>query len=362
MLTLSDHVAHFGLEHHESSDNRLPEASQTDPDALRVSAGLLPHEMSHSWNGKYRRPTGLATSDFQQPMQGELLWVYEGLTQYLGNILTPRSGLITAADYRQIVAKDLAELDQLPGRQWRPLADTAVGAQLLYSARGDQQSLRRSTDFYPEGALIWLEADVKIRQMSAGNRSLDDFCKAFHGGKNGGPEVKTYTLEDIISTLNQVQAYDWKKFLNDRIYVVAPRAPGAIEQAGWTLVFKDELPERQRIVEEQNKTVDVRFSLGLSLKEDGTIQDVISGSPAAKAGVTASAKLIAVNGRQFTGKVLRSAITAAKGGTEAIELLVKDGEYYTMHKAIWHVGNRYPQLQREESKPDLLSEIIRPRS
>ena len=362
LLTLSDHVAHFGLEHHESSDNRLPEASQTDPDALRVSAGLLPHEMSHSWNGKYRRPTGLATSDFQQPMQGELLWVYEGLTQYLGNILTPRSGLITASDYRQIVAKDLAELDQLPGRQWRPLADTAVGAQLLYSARGDQQSLRRSTDFYPEGALIWLEADVKIRQMSAGKRSLDDFCKAFHGGKSGGPEVKTYTLEDIISTLNQVQAYDWKKFFDDRIYEVAPRAPGAIEQAGWTLVFKDELPERQRIVEEQNKTVDVRFSLGLSLKEDGIIQDVISGSPAAKAGVSASAKLIAVNGRQFTGKVLRSAITAAKGGTEAIELLVKDGEYYTMHKAIWNGGNRYPQLQREESKPDLLSEIIRPRS
>ncbi len=306
--------------------------------------------------------TGLATSDYQQPMQGELLWVYEGLTQYLGNILTPRSGLITAADYRQIVAKDLAELDQLPGRQWRPLADTAVGAQLLYSARGDQQSLRRSTDFYPEGALIWLEADVKIRQMSAGKRSLDDFCKAFHGGKSGGPEVKTYALDDIISTLNQVQAYDWKKFFNDRIYEVAPRAPGAIEKAGWTLVFKDELPERQRILEEQNKSVDVRFSLGLTLKEDGIIQDVISGSPAAKAGVSASAKLIAVNGRQFTGKVLRSAITAAKGGTEAIELLVKDGEYYTMHKAIWNGGNRYPQLQRDESKPDLLSEIIRPRS
>lgn len=146
LLTLSDHVAHFGLEHHESSDSRLPEASQTDPDALRVDAGLLPHEMSHSWNGKYRRPAGLATSDYQQPMQGELLWVYEGLTQYLGNILTPRSGLITAADYHQSVAKDLAELDQLPGRQWRPLADTAVGAQLLYSARGDQQNLRRSTD------------------------------------------------------------------------------------------------------------------------------------------------------------------------------------------------------------------------
>ena len=363
LLTLSDHVAHFGLEHHESSDNRLPEASQTDPDALRVSAGLLPHEMSHSWNGKYRRPAGLATTDYQQPMQGELLWVYEGLTHYLGNILTPRSGLITADDYRQIVATDIAQLDLSPGRQWRPLADTAVAAQLLYAARGDQENLRRGTDFYPEGALIWLEADVRIRQMSGGKKTLDDFCRAFHGGKSGGPEVKTYTLDDVIASLGQVQAYDWRKFFNDRIYQVAGRAPlAAVELAGWKLVFKEAIPDRQKTFEEQRKLMDVRFSLGLNLKEDGTISDVISGSPAGKAGVSASAKLIAVNGRKYTAKVLRSAIKASKGSSEPIELLVNDGEYFTTHRVVYSGGERYPYLERDEAKADVLSEIIRSRS
>ena len=363
LLTLSDHVAHFGLEHHESSDNRLPENSQIDPDGLRVSAGLLPHEMSHSWNGKYRRPTGLATSDYQQPMQGELLWVYEGLTNYLGDILTPRSGLITPADYRQRLAMTAADLDASAGRQWRPLADTAVAAQLLYSARGDQANLRRGVDFYPEGSLIWLEADVRIRQMSGGKKSLDDFCKAFHGGRSNGVEMKTYTLDDIVATLNQTQAYDWRKFIEDRIYKTAPKAPmGGIELSGWKLAFKEELPELQRVMEDVRKTVDVQYSLGLELKDDGVIKDVISGSPAGQAGVSASAKLIAVNGRQFTAKVLRAAIKAAKTSGEPIELLVKDGEYYRTHRANCTTGERYPALVRDEGKPDLLTSIIASKS
>ena len=183
LLTLSDHVAHFGLEHHESSDNREGEKYLTDEDDRMEGAYLLCHEMVHSWNGKYRRPAGLATPDYQQPMKGELLWVYEGLTDYLGLLLSARSGLWTNENFREYVALEAAGLDKSPGRNWRPLADTTIAAQLLYTARDEGSAWRRGVDFYDEGDLIWLEADVLIRQQTQGRRSLDDFCRKFHGGK-----------------------------------------------------------------------------------------------------------------------------------------------------------------------------------
>ena len=202
LLTLSDHVAHFGLEHHESSDNRQPEKYLTDPDPLKLMALLLPHEMTHSWNGKYRRPAGLVTPDFHQPMKTELLWVYEGLTDYLGNVLATRCGLWTNENFREDLALSAAMLDYQAGRIWRSLADTTVAAQLLYPARPEGTAWRRSVDFYPEGDLIWLEADVLIRQKTQGRRSLDDFCKQFHGGENSPPKIIPYTLDDVLAQLN----------------------------------------------------------------------------------------------------------------------------------------------------------------
>src|SRR5262245_38136756 len=195
LLTLSNHTAHFGLEHHESSDNRVSERSLTDADENLLMAGLLPHEMTHSWNGKYRRPSGLATPDYQTPMQGDLLWVYEGLTEYIGAIPTPRSGLTTADQYRELLADTAADMDHRAGRAWRPLQDTADAAQILYGTGGPWESWRRSVDFYPESELIWLEADVLIRQQTQGKKSLEDFCKTFHGGQSGPPAVVPYTFD-----------------------------------------------------------------------------------------------------------------------------------------------------------------------
>ena len=231
LLTLSDHVAHFGLEHHESSDDRQGENYLTDESTRRTFPDLLPHEMTHSWNGKYRRPAGLATPDYQQPMRDELLWVYEGLTDYLGKVLAARSGLQTNEDFRETFALTAAMLDHRSGREWRSLADTAVAAQLLYDSPGVGVNRRRSVDFYPEGDLIWLEADVLIRQQTHGEKSLDDFCKKFHGGDSSAPKVAPYTYDDVVTALNEIAPYDWKAFFQNRIYEITPHAPlGGIDE------------------------------------------------------------------------------------------------------------------------------------
>ena len=361
LLTLSDHVAHFGLEHHESSDNRTGEKYLIDADSLKLKAGLLPHEMVHSWNGKYRRPTGLATPDFEQPMIGELLWVYEGLTDYLGEILTARCGLWTEEDCRQRLALDAARLDRQPGRTWRPLVDTTVAAQLLYDARKEGSSWRRSVDFYQEGALIWLEADVLIRQQSQGRRSLDDFCKKFYGGPSGPPRVVPYAYDDVVVALNEIAPYDWRQFFKQRVYDIEPRAPlGGIEGAGWRLVYSNTVPDMLKSAESAMKYTDLRFSLGVIIMEGGKVQDVIPGSPADKAGVGAAMKLVAVNGRRWTPDLLRTAVKAATTNTAPIELLVENEDYFKSCKLDYHDGEKYPRLERDSTKPDLLKEILKP--
>jgi len=359
LLTLSDHVAHFGLEHHESSDNRTPELALVEDTVRKLNAGLLPHEMSHSWNGKYRRPDGLATPDYQKPYQDALLWVYEGLPTYLGDILTARSGLLNPDEYRQGLALDAARMDVSPGRRWRPLIDTAVAAPILYGTRPDRSSLRRGVDFYPEGALVWLDADVTIRTLSQGKKSLDDFCRAFFGGPSGPPEVKPYTLNDVLSALNAIQPYDWAMFFDERIKQVAPRAPlGGIEGGGWKLVYKEKLPPMMEWQEQESKGTNLVWSIGLSLREDGTVIDSLTGMPADRAGVAPGTQVIAVNGRQFNQRVIRTALREAKNSTEPIELLVKSGEYYKTHKIDYHEGEKYPWLERDDSRPDLLTNII----
>jgi len=361
LLTLSDHVAHFGLEHHESSDDRVPEKYLIDADLLKSQATLLPHEMVHSWNGKYRRPVGLATPDFQQPMDDELLWVYEGLTDYLDGVLATRCGLWTEDDYRQRLAIDAARLDHEPGRTWRPLIDTAVAAQLLYSAPKAGSAWRRGVDFYPEGALIWLEADTLIRQETGGRRSLDDFCKRSFGGESGSPRVVTYTLDDVVNALNGIAPHDWRGFFQSRVYVTTPRAPlGGIENAGWRLGYTNTPTPMLKSMETAKKYTDLRYSLGLTLKEDGAVQDVIPGSPAAKAGVAPAMNILAVNGRRWTADRLHTAIQVASTNTAPIELLVENDDYFKTCKLDYPQGDKYPCLQRDPSKPDLLAHILKP--
>jgi predicted metalloprotease with PDZ domain len=361
LLTLSEHVAHFGLEHHESSDNRTWERFLIDDDLRKLWAMVLPHEMVHSWNGKYRRPAGLATPDFDQPMKGELLWVYEGLTDYLGEVLAARCGLWTNENFRESFALNAARLDRQAGRTWRPLADTTVAAQLLYLARPEGAAWRRSVDFYPEGDLIWLEADVLIRQQSQGRRSLDDFCKKFYGGEGGAPKVVPYTLDDVVAALNEIAPLDWRQFFQTRVYAANPRAPlGGIEGAGWRLAFQEALPDMLKSIEAAHKLTDLSFSLGFTLKEDGTIIDVLPGSPADKAGVSPAMKLVAVNGRRWTAAILRAAVTSAKSDAAPLELLVENEDYFKTCKLDYHDGEKYPRLERDATKPDLLAEILKP--
>ncbi len=361
LYTLSDYTAHFGLEHHESSDDRVAERTLLDPSLRKYNAGLLPHEFVHSWNGKYRRPAGLATPSYEQPMKGELLWVYEGLTEYLGDILTPRCGLRSAEEYRDNLARIAAYLDRYPGRTWRPLIDTTVAAQLLYNASSGWAAWRRGVDFYDEGELLWLETDVIIRQKTNGARSLDDFCKRFHGGQNTLPMVKTYTFDDVVNTLNDVAPYDWRGFLTAHLNSTDAHAPmGGITSAGWKLVFTDVQSEYLKAYEQARKTADFSFSIGLLVTEDGTIIDVVPNTVASEVGLGPGMKLTAVNGSRYSLQDLREAVRTGKSSTSPIELVVENGEMVKSYKLDYHDGERFPHLDRDASKPDLLEKIIHP--
>jgi predicted metalloprotease with PDZ domain len=361
LLSLSDHVAHFGLEHHESSDDRIGERSLVDDSLRRLTSGLLPHEFTHSWNGKFRRPAGLATPDYEQPMKGDLLWVYEGLTEYLGEILTPRSGLYTPELYREDLANSAAMLDNEVGRQWRPLQDTATAAQVLYSARGDYNDYRRSVDYYPEGTLIWLDADVTIRQLSGGKKSLNDFCRLFHGGESGTPQVKPYTFEDIVAALSAVQPYDWTKFLRERLDSTSPHAPlNGIINGGWKLTYTDTPSGLWKDAEGESKTANLSYSIGLKIHDDGKVDDVKIGSPAQLAGIAPSVKIVAINNYAYSSTVLHDTMKAATKSTEPLEFLLRDGDKFKVVKVNYHEGEKYPHLLRDSTKPDLLTEIISP--
>src|SRR5262249_7396419 len=267
LLALSDQLPHFGLEHHESSEDRAREDFFADFTSNLTDATLIPHEFIHSWNGKYRRPDGLATHDFEEPMRGDLLWIYEGLTQYLGWVLAARSKLVTTDLDRQFLALAAANLDNRAGREWRSLADTAISAQRLYDARRDWESIRRGVDFYDEGVLIWLEADTTIRKQSHGKKSLGDFCRGVFGATGGPTQVKPYTFESLTEALNNTAAYDWKAFFETRVNRIGTdRAPlGGIESGGYHLTYVDQMPGDQSVA----------YSIGLRLRGDGSIIDVL---------------------------------------------------------------------------------------
>lgn len=360
LLTLSDGTAHFGLEHHQSSDDRTSEKSLVDPSELKLFAGLLPHEMVHSWNGKFRRPAGLATGNYDAPMKGELLWVYEGLTQYLGSILTARSGLWTPQDYEDNLAGVAAYLDARAGRAWRPLADTGVEAQVLYNSPGYWSDWRRGVDFYDEGLLIWLDADTTIRRLTKGQKSLDDFCKAFHGAPSTGPEVKPYTLDDVVAALNQVAPYDWAGFFKTRVYDIAPHAPmGGITHGGWKLVFTEQPTAFAKAAARGG--VNAWYSMGFSANPKGEVFDVREGGPAFQAGLIPGMDILSVDGRAFGGEALKQALQGAKTSKDAIRLTVKTGPFVKDLTVDYHGGERYPRLERVDGTPDVLAQILAPK-
>jgi len=361
LLTLSDQVGGHGLEHHESNDSVESERALLDPNLHMLFADLVPHEFTHSWNGKYRRPAGLATPNYQEPMVADLLWVYEGLTQYLGTVLAARSGLWTDEQYREALAATAAELDHRAGRQWRPLEDTARSVQTLRMMGSQWQNWRRGLDYYPEGELIWLEVDGIIRQQTRGQRSLNDFCRRFHGGESGPPKVVPYTFDDVVRALNDLVPYAWAKLLRDRVGATSTHAPlGGIERGGWKLIYNDQPNSLTKAIEKLAKFADFSYSLGFTVGEDGKLGDVIVESPAYQAGLGPGMKLVAVNGRKWSPPVLHAALRAAQGSDQAIELLVENAQFFKTYSVSYHEGEKNPHLERVSDQTDVLGEILRP--
>ena len=361
LFTLSDSVAHFGLEHHQSSDDRVDARTFLDDDLKLINGGLLPHEFTHSWNGKYRRPAGLATPNFQQPMKGELLWVYEGLTEYFGDVLTARSGIWSAEQYREMLALSAAEMDHRPGRTWRSLQDTATAAQLLYSTSSEWDNWRRSVDYYAEGELIWLEVDTMIRTLSKGKRSLNDFAGRFLGkGGDTPPAVVPYEFADVCAQLSDVAPFDWRHFLEGRMSSKAPHAPlNGIANGGYKLEYSDQANDFAHAFETRDHGVNAWYSLGFRTADEA-VRDVLVDSPAYKAGLGPGMKVVAINGRKATDELLHNAIRDAKTSKEPIELIVENANFFKVVKIDYHEGERYPHLVRQANTPALLDEILKP--
>jgi predicted metalloprotease with PDZ domain len=364
LLTLSDRMPPDGVEHHESSDDRTEEAYFLDPELFQ-SSELLSHEFTHSWNGKYRRPAGLATPDYQTPLKGDLLWVYEGLTQYYGVMLAARSGMMPLNVFREFLASTSAQMNDRPGRTWRDLQDTAIAAQILYGSPTAGASWRRGVDYYDEGTLIWLEADTVIRKQTNGKKSLDDFCRNFHGGESTPPKVVPYTFDDVVAAMNEVAPYDWRGFFTERLRSHGPGAPlGGLENSGWKLVFNEAPNEYEHIDELSTQEVNLQYSLGLLVHGPGgddsdRVVDVIHGSPAAVAGLAPGMRLVAVNGRKWTPDILRDAIKQAKTSSDPIELLAENGDFFQTYRVDYHGGERNPHLVPISGKLDLLTEIAK---
>jgi len=362
LLTLSNHVAHFGLEHHESDDSRVEEFSLTDPRLRLNMATLLPHEFVHSWNGKFRRPKDLSPPYYEQPMKTDMLWVYEGLTQYLGELLAERSGLWTPDDYRQSLALDAASLGPArPGRTWRPLLDTAAAAQILYFAPGQWGNWRRGVDFYSEGLLIWLEVNSIIHQQTHGKKSLDDFCRLFYGGPNDGPQLKTYTFQDLVDALNKIAPYDWAGYFHKRLDSTSPKAPlGGIENSGWKVIYTSVEPALLQNSEAVHDNINEEYSIGLLLEDDGTVEDSVVTKPAYRAGISPGMKVVSVDGRGFSPQVLRLALKAGVTSKAALSLRISNDGYYKTCTIDYHGGEKFPHLVREAGRPDYLDKMLKP--
>ncbi|HWO37055.1 MAG TPA: hypothetical protein VNO32_50410 [Candidatus Acidoferrum sp.] len=368
LFSVSDIVSGKGLEHHQSSEDGSRANYFTDWGAGVAGRALLPHEYTHSWNGKFRRPADLWTPNFNVPMRNDLLWVYEGLTDYYGNVLTARSGMRTPEQARDVFAQIAAGFEISPGRTWRSLQDTTN--EPIISSRSvpaTWQSWQRSYDYYPESDLVWLDADTKIRELSGGKKSLDDFAKLFFGIDNGSYITVTYTFDDIVKALNTVQPYDWAGLLRARVYEVNPNVPeNGFTQGGYRLVYNDNEPEWLKKADSV-RGVSFATSLGFSVKSDisgpdshGGIDQVWWDSPAFKAGVTPDMQLQAVNDQKYTPAVLRETILAAEKSQEPIKLLLKRGDGFVTISLGYHGGMRYPHLERVETTPDRLDAILAP--
>lgn len=363
LLSLSDHVAHFGLEHHESSDDRTDEDALSDEDLRMDVAGLLGHEYVHSWNGKYRRPLGLLSPDYQKAMDGTLLWVYEGMTEFWGNVLPTRAGIITPEYFRETVAEAAGFFDTEPGALWRPMVDTATSVSLLNDAPAAWTSNRRSVDYYDASMFLWLDVDSELRARSQGRLTIDDYVKRFYAGKTGAPNLKPYVEQDIYDTLGAIAPADWRALIHRHLdQLDTGPLMAALARSGWKLVYTTEPNAAVATRDKRHGGANRRWSIGLTVDKDAKIADVVSNRAAALAGASPGMSIIAVNGRKFTTKVLDAAIAEAKTAHRPIVLLVENADYYSSLNVEYYGGPRYPHLVRVDGQADTLSSVIAARA
>jgi predicted metalloprotease with PDZ domain len=361
LFASADDFGGIGVEHHQSSENAVKSGYFSEWAKHEGVRGLLPHEFTHSWNGKFRRPADQNVPNFNTPLQNSLLWVYEGQTQYWGNVLAARSGLIKLASMREIFAANAARFDTLRARSWRALQDTTNDPIINTRRPQPWNSWQRSEDYYNEGALIWLDVDTKIRELSGEQRSLNDFARAFFGVANGSNVANHYNFDDVVKALNAVQPLDWASFLRSRLDGHGPGAPlDGLARAGWKLVYTDKQTDYLKAQEEQSKSAGFTYSLGFSVGAEGKIEGVQWDGPAFRAGVSGNTTLLAVNGRAYKAEVLRAAITTARDGKAPIELLVKKGNLFRTVALDYHDGLKYPRLERIAGVPDRLEAILQP--
>jgi predicted metalloprotease with PDZ domain len=364
LYSLSDQVEQNGLEHHQSSEDGANPEAFTEWNKYASSRDLLSHEYTHSWNGKFRRPADLWTPNYNIPMQDSLLWVYEGQTQYWGEVLAARAGLWTKQQALDQLALTAAYFEVQGGRRWRALEDTTKDPIINPRRPMAWRDWQRFEDYYPEGAMIWLDVDTLIREKSGGHKSLDDFAKAFFGINNGSFVPVTYTFDELVKTLNGVQPYDWSAFLHARLNGVGqPPFEDGLKRGGYKVVFVDTPSDYQKSVDESRKRVSLTFSIGADLDaKESTISSVVWDSPAFKAKLIEGTQLLAVNGAAYSAEILKDAIRSAKDNSAAIELIVKNGDRYRIVSLDYHGGLRYPRLERDAATPARLDDIIAPRT
>jgi predicted metalloprotease with PDZ domain len=360
LYALSDQLAGKGLEHHQSSEDTGEPTTFTDWDKTAHDRDLLSHEFTHSWNGKFRRPADLWTPNYNVPMHDDLLWVYEGQTQYWGNVLAARSGLWTRQQALDELALVAAKYESQPGRQWRPLQDTTNDPIINHHHSLPWSDWTRYKDYYQEGSLIWLDADTLIRERSGGKRSLDDFARLFFGINDASTTVVTYTFEDVVKALDAVEKYDWATFLRQHLDGVAMAPPlDGLRRGGYRLVYTDKPSDFQKNADSKGKRTNLVYSIGVIIDDkEGSVVFTRWGSPAFKSGITEATQIIAVNGIVYSTEVLTDAIRAAKVARSPIELVVKTGNRVRVLHLEYYDGLRYPHLERDPAVAPRLDDIL----
>jgi predicted metalloprotease with PDZ domain len=361
LLSLSDKMSGNGLEHHRSSENGTPPGYFTEWDKSWVMRDLLSHEFNHSWDGKYRRGADLATPNFNVTMGDSLLWVYEGQTQFWGEVVAARSGLWNDKQFQEMIAAVAATYDKgRPGlASWRNVQDTTNDPTIAMRRPLPYRNYQGSEDYYSAGEMIWLDVDGKLRELTGNKKSIDDFGKAFFGVNPGAWDVDPYSFDDVVKTLNGIAPYDWASYLRTRLDGHGPLI-GGLASHGWKLVYNDKPSDAIKAMEMFRHTTDLSYSLGLSIGKEGAIGDVLWDGPAFNAGISPGMTIVAVNGRSYDPDVIKDAVTAAaKDSSQPIELLVKNFNEYKTVRLDYHGGLKYPHLERDTSKPDTLSQLIK---